>query len=1095
MEGSSPFTTCSTCKHEIAFGIYFCGQCGAAQLQSMLLSGNKASSATTANYDPFGPDYKPWRDTDHLFNKPHPKLPVPVLGPAGKEGSVESIPWRPTMKTTVHWIPAEKKQRQIDHIKRKGLMLKNSRIRRRQDGSIVPSGVPVPAGKDSDAKADTADGSDGVVDLKDLPPGHHGGVIYFKEHAFQRRHGRHKPAVPRQGAALAAKLEAERISDLSYERGEQTFVHGVAAYDAFWMLDPGYTVHVSLIDRSHHDKDLYVSRYFLRIGVQYEEVALVYNPTLGHAEEEVVHSSDLMVLEVLQNDLGRLLTSHRQYWVDLNLVRPDEFYMAQFLQDSLVYVAQRVRASPSLTLINLIDQVCLVEPVYEDEAAECRDEPHLAVITEQDLRLFKRRHKRALGRRQRENAAASPARARGRQEEHTAVCSPGDVDGGEDGSLDSELPPLTPGRATPLRHARLPRPGTPTPKTLGEKSQRANRAVSVALGPAGKEVSISIDKTVAQRACRVPVGALWEDQVVLAMARMSVRYPDADSLLHDPLPLRSGPDDCLFSEVAATAVSVHILPLYSEMHIAPKVITFDVSALKVLLGPATNVDATLKEGFGAANKLLFQIVQLLHFYRVTSVNEQSGEAIVEEAFKLGMTGVATIAFQRLADDHDSDSDSEEAAGVATGDVLREVFKAVIYDTARTSLQEERDAAERERRQLAKEAKALERRKERATVKMQALLLGASTRMRGVLESKRAVRRLLRARAEKGARMMQALVRLYLATRRVQRRRQVVARQRMEAEITEEARHWALEMGIDQEEPLPSPNRAALDAWKAAFEERLAAERAERLRRLPDACPCHSHATVTLNTEIKDTPLRVFGLFNCGNICEYSIRADRAALKTMYRYPQSLAHVLSRGDGCWTLTLTVQEQPELEEGEELTEDIFLGLGYATVIIGSDVLEEVGASFHHELTMIKVQEEERDRDTPRTPGSARSQSRLGTAVAQIEVVEDDPEQDAWEDAQWRAKTADQLAWEAAEEEQMRAADESLLGEERDKKVGRANLHSLILHPEHKAELFRRVCSGISISWRYDGALLADFDLETCMEMYEVFYDDDGDLVVGI
>jgi len=248
--------------------------------------------------------------------------------------------------------------------------------------------------------------------------------------------------------------------------------------------------------------------------------------------------------------------------------------------------------------------------------------------------------------------------------------------------------------------------------------------------------------------------------------------------------------------------------------------------------------------------------------------------------------------------------------------------------------------------------------------------------------------------------------------------------------------------------------------------------------------------VALSTEIKDTPLRLFGLFRCGGLCEYSIREDREALETMYRYPQSLAHVLSKGDGCWSLTLTVREQPNLGESEELTEDMQDGLGYTTLSLGSDVLEEVGASFHHELTMIRLQEEERDRDTPRSARSAGSppQSRLLTAAG------DDPEQEAWEEAQARGRTADQQACEATEEEQLRAAAAALLGGERDQ-AGRANLHSLLLHPELKAELFRRLCSGVSISWRYDGALEAAFDLETCLEMHEVFYDDDGDLVVGI
>ena len=49
--------------------------------------------------------------------------------------------------------------------------------------------------------------------------------------------------------------------------------------------------------------------------------------------------------------------------------------------------------------------------------------------------------------------------------------------------------------------------------------------------------------------------------------------------------------------------------------------------------------------------------------------------------------------------------------------------------------------------------------------------------------------------------------------------------------------------------------------------------------------------------------------------------------------------------------------------------------------------------------------------------------------------------------------------------------------------------------KHELFRRCCEGLNIAYRFDGALVASWDLEQVQDHYRVFYDDDHDLVIGI
>jgi hypothetical protein len=102
--------------------------------------------------------------------------------------------------------------------------------------------------------------------------------------------------------------------------------------------------------------------------------------------------------------------------------------------------------------------------------------------------------------------------------------------------------------------------------------------------------------------------------------------------------------------------------------------------MTTLLTKIYNVDAALKEGFDALNKMLTTIVALLNFYRTTTINKHTGDdAVVEEVYKLGITGVATAPFEKPPVTYDSDSDSEEAAGVATIDCISEVANQLLTE--------------------------------------------------------------------------------------------------------------------------------------------------------------------------------------------------------------------------------------------------------------------------------------------------------------------------------------------------------------------------------------------------------------------------------
>ena len=198
----------------------------------MLTPGNtKVASSTTADYDPMAPDFKPWRDTEHMLNKPHPKIPGQVGGVGGPNTSplapLAHVPWRPTMSTYIHGVDGDKKKRQLEGIKRKELLLKNSnrklvteeQLNQLSGRSKASVGASLAGGASVEGtKSVDADGQ--PIPMANLPAGHHGAVVYFKQHAFQRRHGKRKPAIPKQLDPIALKLreEAEARASLAEEQ-------------------------------------------------------------------------------------------------------------------------------------------------------------------------------------------------------------------------------------------------------------------------------------------------------------------------------------------------------------------------------------------------------------------------------------------------------------------------------------------------------------------------------------------------------------------------------------------------------------------------------------------------------------------------------------------------------------------------------------------------------------------------------------------------------------------------------------------------------------------------------------------------------------
>jgi hypothetical protein len=191
-DARSDYINCSACGLSLAFGTFFCGKCGAAQLQAMLLPGNKigaavVASSSTADYDPSNPNNKPWRDTAHMKNKPTlpPKL---TLETQRKETPPPAVPWRPTMRQTVH-----DKKDNYEILKRKALIRK-------------AKGLPTKGQKQGqiDVRLESKSSVDinEMVNLEITGEGEESevrqNVIYFKNYAFKRRGQKVRIAKPKK---------------------------------------------------------------------------------------------------------------------------------------------------------------------------------------------------------------------------------------------------------------------------------------------------------------------------------------------------------------------------------------------------------------------------------------------------------------------------------------------------------------------------------------------------------------------------------------------------------------------------------------------------------------------------------------------------------------------------------------------------------------------------------------------------------------------------------------------------------------------------------------------------------------------------------
>lgn len=335
-------------------------------------------------------------------------------------------------------------------------------------------------------------------------------------------------------------------------------------------------------------------------------------------------------------------------------------------------------------------------------------------------------------------------------------------------------------------------------------------------------------------------------------------------------------------------------------------------------------------------------------------------------------------------------------------------------------------------------------------------------MHKVIERKRIERKALRARAKRAAIKIQCFARVYFAKLRVHaKRREWVARMKMIQE-EKDAQVWAQRVagGNNRDKPDVGEGMSYVEE-KAAFEveQRATASviskdfmsRAPASIEIPslvidsivhlggeeeeekepvylptyNRCKCHDLAIHEYDMEIKDTPLKIYGVFFCGNICENSSEVLMSSVRDMFVDSTSRNNVILQGDGHWRLYLTVVEA---EEGVA-PEDICT----AEVAISAEHLEEIAWVYNNAINAME------------------------------EVVADS------EDDEKRFNEED--------------SDSKLV------------LHECMLRDNSKSDIFRRCCTGINISYQYDGSMQATFDAEVVHDAFNHFFDEEGDLVLGI
>ena len=360
MEASFPLCTNKKCNKPIATGTFFCPFCGTVCLVNMQIK-----QGTTAGYESIpAMELKPWRDPPpprNILPKESSLSMTKKLKPKPFKEVKETIKPSATMSNTTNddWMPTMKQPQ------RKMKKTKSSNKEPPQPPSldayssnvIVIDGIPY-------VKMTAA----GHV-VNDLPPPsmnkdqQHGSYNVQTEHdeylrpedfpimdssMLSMEEDTLPPSLTRHSVTSVAT-----VVHVAPRRVWHDFVHPLAIYEATWLSDQTHdvSIHISLLERRIGTR----SQFWLRIG------SVTTKQSVENDEEE---DSELEVLGLITNEVGKRLMPPGKDWVDLHAISPNEHYVLTYLQNILTHVADRVLSTtPRRSLMNsnrYVDQFCTI---------------------------------------------------------------------------------------------------------------------------------------------------------------------------------------------------------------------------------------------------------------------------------------------------------------------------------------------------------------------------------------------------------------------------------------------------------------------------------------------------------------------------------------------------------------------------------------------------------------------------------------------------------------------------------------------------------------------------------------------------------------
>eukprot|EP01038_Epipyxis_sp_PR26KG_P006697 gene6697-9186_t len=305
-------TTCPFCSISIydISGLYFCPNCGSPLINNQYIhDAQNPRSKSTAGYNPFDRDYKPWKEPNLLPKRVYNNKVVKVKIEAQQKNRKKNKPWVPIMKQPMR-SNGHKYQRNL--VALSPVHQNHHLIESVSFDQVNPSTETI------------------LYNVIDTDTG-------YNENDNENDKDSFVPISPRH------KLKE--------------FVHPLAVYSLFFPTGIVLVI-ISLIEQMFGNNRL----YWLRIAIT-DPSASSLNPSnylsTASNESDSNHNienisilpkddfdnnqlSNLFVIAYLSNDEARLIVSDNLQWVDLHAINSTEYYMSNHMQRILKIIANRV---------------------------------------------------------------------------------------------------------------------------------------------------------------------------------------------------------------------------------------------------------------------------------------------------------------------------------------------------------------------------------------------------------------------------------------------------------------------------------------------------------------------------------------------------------------------------------------------------------------------------------------------------------------------------------------------------------------------------------------------------------------------------------